>query len=58
MFFMQIIEFYYRCLFVNDAYELYSFVKKNEWYFKKLIPEAQEQIRKYYKKLKEEEDGR
>ncbi|KXA12943.1 hypothetical protein HMPREF3221_02464 [Fusobacterium nucleatum] len=53
---MQIIEFYYMCLFTETSSELLSLVKKNKWYFNKLKLEAQEQLRRLYKIYRKNEE--
>lgn len=53
---MQIIEFYYMCLFTENSSELLNLVKKHKWYFNKLKPEAQEQLRRLYKIYRKNEE--
>ncbi len=48
-------EVYDMCWTFNTSQELYLWVKKKKWWFDRLKPEAQEQIRNLYRKLKEKE---
>ena len=53
---MQIIEFYYMCLSANSSQELLNLVKKHKWYFNKLKPEAQKQLRELFKIYRKNEE--
>lgn len=50
-------EFYYQALSINNSFELSEYVKVNKWYFEKMTPEVQEQLRKFWLSLKEEENN-
>lgn len=49
-------EFYYRGLSINKSEELVAYIKMNKWYFDKMIPEVQEQFRRYWHFLNNEEE--
>ena len=43
---MSMVEFYYNCLMLDTSYTLEQYIKKYRWYFKKLHPDAQRQIKR------------
>lgn len=47
---------YYGCLSCETSQELLNFVKKHLYFFRKMKPSAQEQIRKEYKRMREQEE--
>lgn len=49
-------EFYYQGLSINNSNELTAYIKSNKWYFDKMTLEIQEQFRKYWQFLKNEEE--
>lgn len=53
---MGILEFWYTCLATNTSEELLVLVKKYDWHFKKLKPEAQSYLRHLYKIYKKKEE--
>lgn len=53
---INLIEFYYTGMMIDNSKDLELFIKSNKFYFKLMKNEVKEQFRRYYQFLKNKEE--